>query len=70
MSLGLSPTTNWEGSQEQPFHWPLVAMFSIKPKKITEGHLKSECISMLQKSGLIIFVNKIPKKNPHKIHDK
>lgn len=64
MSHGLSPTTNWEGSQEQPFHWPLAAMFSIKPKKIAEGHSKTECISMLQKSGLIIFVNKIPKKKP------
>lgn len=59
MSRGLLPTTNWEGGQEQPFHWPLMAMLSIKPRKIAEGHSKSKCDFMLQKSGLIVFINKI-----------
>lgn len=52
------------------FPFALMAVFSIKPWKIAEGQSKSECISMLQKSGLTIFVNKISRKTPHKIHGK
>lgn len=48
----------------------LMAVFSIKPWKIAEEQSKSECISMLQKSALIIFVNKISRKTPHKMHGK
>lgn len=67
---GPSPTANWEGSQEQPFHWALMVIVPIEPKETAEWDSESECISMVQKSVWIIFVIRISKKNPLKIHDK
>lgn len=46
------------------FPFALMAVFSIKPWKIAEGQSKSECISMLQKSGLSIFGKQNIKEDP------